>query len=124
MARTRLICEASLTPILLPDVLDKAIKVGAWGVPVRGITLVAHYTVYFTEFAKSRLRFLLTFLALCAECAVLSGTIEAHRVVAGTLGEPLTRSRHCQSSRLFTGVLGHSVSFTTPFTSVFLEKSD
>ena len=52
-----------------------------------------HHTVYYTESAKSGLRSLLAFVALGAKRPALSGILEARRVVAGTLGEPPTRSR-------------------------------
>jgi hypothetical protein len=90
----------------------------------------AHYTVHYTESAKSGLRFLLAFVALCARLPVLSGTFEGQTVVAGTLGEPPTRSRHLFGSALFyegcgaiaraieafTTRLGHASTFHTTIT--------
>ena len=53
----------------------------------------AHYTDYYTEWARSCPRFPLAFAVLYAGKPVLSGTFRAQRVVTGASGERPTRSR-------------------------------
>jgi hypothetical protein len=64
------------------------------------------------------------FTALYAKLPVLSGTFDTQRVVAGTLGEPPTRSRQVKILAYLQGFLRCCVRFATRFASVFFEKSD
>lgn len=56
-----------------------------------------HYTVHYTETAKIDRRVLLSFIATCTKLPVPARIFGAHRLVAGTLGEPPTRSRQNHS---------------------------
>ena len=84
-----------------------------------------HYTVHYTESAKKGpvISVALAFEALCTKLPVLSRTFETQRVVAGTLGEPPTRSRQVKSPCIYAGLQRGVFFFRYTDAKIFFENA-